>query len=424
MPYDEHLLERSRTQWQLGDWASLCQLNPGALQHHPDQAKLALLAAAGHLQMGEPAAARQWIRQAMEWGGDQRLMSRILIAGVHNSLGRAATVAGKSNQALHHFQQALATGIPGSEVRLLTPTRARLQAMQLGLAGAVPFLENLESASTAVALRSSELVFFAETMAKETQKIEQRLRKMQATLEKKQQTDNVNTLTQLEAFIRLQSYMGADFLMPDLHGWLISPDFGVLLIRRVESERYDAVIEFGSGASTVILAKALTRQGMKSDGQALPFVSFEHLEFYYGKTTQMLEQAGLQAQVDLTLAPLVPFTGPDGAAYHYYDCHERLQWLRGQLSSLATPRLLVVVDGPPGSTGLHARYPALPVLIEIFAGAAHLDLLLDDYIRTDEREIVPAWESWLAAQGMRFSREEWVKMEKQAVLLEIEARAA
>ncbi|MCP5126605.1 MAG: hypothetical protein H6973_13505 [Gammaproteobacteria bacterium] len=184
MPYDEHLLERSRTQWQLGDWASLCQLNPGALQHHPDQAKLALLAAAGHLQMGEPAAARQWIRQAMEWGGDQRLMNRILIAGVHNSLGRAATVAGKSNQALHHFRQALATGIPGSEVRLLAPTRARLQAMQLGLAGAVPFLENLESASTVV-----------------TRKIEQQLQKMQTTLEKKQ-ADSANALTQIEALIK------------------------------------------------------------------------------------------------------------------------------------------------------------------------------------------------------------------------------
>jgi hypothetical protein len=50
VPYDENLLARSRTQWQFGDWESLAKLDRDALQHHPDRAKLALLAAAGHLQ--------------------------------------------------------------------------------------------------------------------------------------------------------------------------------------------------------------------------------------------------------------------------------------------------------------------------------------------------------------------------------------
>lgn len=46
VPYDEKLLKRSRTQWKFGDWASLAALNRETLQHHPDRAKLALLAAA------------------------------------------------------------------------------------------------------------------------------------------------------------------------------------------------------------------------------------------------------------------------------------------------------------------------------------------------------------------------------------------
>lgn len=59
VPYDENLLERSRTQWQFGDWHSLAQLQRETLQHHPDRARLALLAAAGHL--GEHAIAEQCV---------------------------------------------------------------------------------------------------------------------------------------------------------------------------------------------------------------------------------------------------------------------------------------------------------------------------------------------------------------------------
>lgn len=63
VPYDENLLERARTQWQFGDWESLAKLNRDTLQHHPDRAKLALLAA-GHLQTDNPDAARQFICHA------------------------------------------------------------------------------------------------------------------------------------------------------------------------------------------------------------------------------------------------------------------------------------------------------------------------------------------------------------------------
>ncbi|ADH86530.1 hypothetical protein [Desulfurivibrio alkaliphilus] len=59
VPYDETLLERSRTQWQFGDWQSLAQINRDRLQHHPDRAKPALPAAPGHLQCGTTAEAHR-----------------------------------------------------------------------------------------------------------------------------------------------------------------------------------------------------------------------------------------------------------------------------------------------------------------------------------------------------------------------------
>lgn len=133
MPFDENLLERARTQWLFGDWASLAQLDRGTLQHHPDRAKLALLAAAGQLQQGDTVAARQFTRLAQDWGCSKGLISQILIAGVHNTLGRAASLGAHQQRALRHFETSIAVGSPGSEVRLLAQARVAEQFAQLGL---------------------------------------------------------------------------------------------------------------------------------------------------------------------------------------------------------------------------------------------------------------------------------------------------
>jgi hypothetical protein len=133
VPYDENLLERARTQWQFGDWESLTKIERDTLQHHPDRAKLALLAAAGHLQTDNAGAAKQFIRLAQEWGCSKKLVSQILIAGVHNSLGRAAAVAGQQPRAFKHFESAIQTGTPGNDVRLLTQARAGEQLGQIDL---------------------------------------------------------------------------------------------------------------------------------------------------------------------------------------------------------------------------------------------------------------------------------------------------
>lgn len=133
IPYDQALLERARTQWQFGDWQSLAQLSCNTLQHHPDRAKLALLAAAGRLQTGQDAEARQYIRLAQDWGVSKKLISQILIAGVHNSIGRAAAIGNQQHRALQHFENAITIGTPGADARLLTRGRTGEQLSQLGM---------------------------------------------------------------------------------------------------------------------------------------------------------------------------------------------------------------------------------------------------------------------------------------------------
>lgn len=131
VPYDENLLERALTQWQFGDWESLARLEWETLQHHPDRARLALLAAAGRLQNGEDNEARQYVRLAQDWGASQTLIARVLVAGVHNSLGRAAAVTGEQLRALWHFESAIGVGLPERDRYLLAQARSRSQFNQI-----------------------------------------------------------------------------------------------------------------------------------------------------------------------------------------------------------------------------------------------------------------------------------------------------
>jgi hypothetical protein len=131
VPYDENLLERSRSQWQFGDWESLASIERDTLQHHPDRAKLALLAAAGHLQLGNVVQGRQMLRLAEDWGCSRQLLARVLIAGVHNSLGKASTLCGEDERALSHFHQSVRIGTPGVDAALMVKARQDLQREQL-----------------------------------------------------------------------------------------------------------------------------------------------------------------------------------------------------------------------------------------------------------------------------------------------------
>jgi FkbM family methyltransferase len=130
---DDGQLERARVQWQYGDWDSLCRIDINALDGHPDRAKLALLAAAGHLQAGSMADSRAHLRRAVEWGCNKRVVSQVLVASVHNVLGRAASVAGREDKAKLHFEQSIAVANPSTDVKLLGHARSVREMASLGM---------------------------------------------------------------------------------------------------------------------------------------------------------------------------------------------------------------------------------------------------------------------------------------------------
>jgi len=144
VPYDENLLEKARLYWQLGDWQSLMALDRDVVQHHPDRARLAVFAAAGHAQRGEATTARQWLRLAQDWGCSRKLIARVLISGIHNSLGNASLLAGDEGRALAHFTDAIQSGTPGMESSVIVNMRIRSQVDLLGTQTTIPSPESLD----------------------------------------------------------------------------------------------------------------------------------------------------------------------------------------------------------------------------------------------------------------------------------------
>lgn len=225
-----------------------------------------------------------------------------------------------------------------------------------------------------------------------------------------------NSTQQLESYLAIQHYMATGKRLPAFHGWPVSPDFGYLLIELIEEHQYDLVVEFGSGTSTVLIAQALAHVKQRT-GKPSQQVTFEHLENYHAKTQGLLNAAGLANKVQLVHAPLTQYSAPNGNTYSYYSCQDQL--LQLAQSSSNTSKILVVVDGPPAATGLHARYPAWPVLQAAFPNAS-IDYLLDDYIRLDEKQIASQWRKQADAAQQPHQTHHYNKLEKEAFLISMQ----
>lgn len=160
-------------------------------------------------------------------------------------------------------------------------------------------------------------------------------------------------------------------------GWAL--DVGLLAHVAELLDGYPAprVLEFGSGRGTKSLARIVANRGGS-------LVSVEHDPTWYQRTSVELEAAGLGGHAMVRLCPLVDvefFTVPG----RFYD----MSWLRPE------DRFdLVIVDGPPAATCKMARLPAFPAIAaHVAPGGFHL--LLDDFERDDERQIVAMWRAFV-----------------------------
>jgi hypothetical protein len=251
-----------------------------------------------------------------------------------------------------------------------------------------------------------------QTRAEEVTRVHQQI---EATIQK----NTTNTIRQVQSFIGMQEYFATGVLPAfnsEAHSWPVSADFALCVMQRVVLEHYDLVIEFGSGMSTVVVAKTLALRAEREPLAKTHFVSFDHLDSYYQQTLGYLKQSGVESLVQLVLAPLEDWLATDGQAYPYYSCQKVLAQLAKQRAGVKK-RILVIVDGPPAATGPHARYPAGPIVMQHFPNS-QIDFLMDDYIRQDEKEVAKQWQHDVKAAGLSSAVRSY-KFEKDACLITV-----
>ncbi|RYU14506.1 class I SAM-dependent methyltransferase [Nocardioides iriomotensis] len=181
------------------------------------------------------------------------------------------------------------------------------------------------------------------------------------------------TVREIEALIDLRALVPARTTMPSTQGWAASPLTVSALVREVLETRPQLVVEAGSGGSSVWVGYCLERNG---GGRC---VSLDHDADYAAKTRADIERHGLTDYVEVVHCPLVS-VDVAGETFQWYDL-SKVEGLDGID--------IVFVDGPPGTTGPLARYPAFPVLRDRCAPGARF--ILDDAARPDEKAIVHRW---------------------------------
>ena len=158
-----------------------------------------------------------------------------------------------------------------------------------------------------------------------------------------------------------------DDALPNLGSWKADTGLLTLLTDHILQHRPKLVVEFGTGASTLILARALQMAG----GGKL--ISFEQHEDFVDATRAWLGEYGLEA--DLRSVALGPPT--DGWPGLWYD-H----------GSLPNGIELMVIDGPPWSIHPLTRGNAACLFGHIAPGGT---VMLDDAARPGERLVAWRW---------------------------------
>jgi hypothetical protein len=173
--------------------------------------------------------------------------------------------------------------------------------------------------------------------------------------------------------------------VPQMVGYVASPDVLLLLVQKFLTLRPTLAIECGSGTSTLFLALAAQQYGIKCR-----LVSLEHQLDYAEGTRALLEDHGVGHLVDVRHAPLTTTSLPDHSGPWYEpSAYEDLHDIG-----------LAFVDGPPGDVGPQARYPMVPLLGDRLASSCAI--LLDDMNRADERGVGERWMTQLEGFDYRY----------------------
>lgn len=176
--------------------------------------------------------------------------------------------------------------------------------------------------------------------------------------------------------------------------WTISPSVILHILNDIVINKRSIIIEFGSGASTLYIAKLI--QTLKLDTQ---FYSVESSEEWIQKMKGELTLYNLEAFVNLIHAPL------NDAPEELCLQDQKLWYDTGRINDALVNVQdidLVIVDGPFGGSTPFARYSAIPFLEARLS--KNVSVFLDDTGRAYEDEIARQWAELLKLKLRNYKR--------------------
>lgn len=167
-----------------------------------------------------------------------------------------------------------------------------------------------------------------------------------------------------------------DDLVYPLNPATLPPENALTLIQQILYRRPHRILEFGSGVSTLLMARALEQLGREDRS----IVSLDHDVEWREDSQRVLDRAGFSDLAQIYHSPLIEV--PD-YPMPWYDL--------SVLPESAGPFDLVLVDGPEGGRRNQlARYGGFPSIRDRLAPGALI--VLDDGARDGETEIARRWQ--------------------------------
>lgn len=183
-----------------------------------------------------------------------------------------------------------------------------------------------------------------------------------------------NLYNQIESLLSIYNAIGQmNFPLPGFRYWTISPDSMKIIISHIIKVKPKFILEFGSGASSVIIGYCLKNL---NHGKLL---SIDHNPDLSADKEDEIKNHGLQEFVEIIYAPLKVYNF-DGKDYLWYS---------KEFATSMDKVDLMIIDGPPAFIQKNSRYPALRLMKDYLSDDA--TIFLDDAGRPGEKEIVTMW---------------------------------
>lgn len=163
--------------WYFGEWQALIEMDIEAFDSKCEVAELYAMKASAYQQLDDLVESKKYYILASELGCSNELISKLLIAGIHNSLGKISALVQDSEKVEYHFMAAVSIEDNSDHEKLAKPKRVFNEITRLGLMQQAGNILSSELDDLSInALRPSEMKSKLATLASEIELINHQLK--------------------------------------------------------------------------------------------------------------------------------------------------------------------------------------------------------------------------------------------------------